>query len=184
MQNIYETYYWQNNKVRLRSARPEDSAHSHTEDLDSEAWNMIHSEVVLPAVKVSDVTVKQNEKAPVFSIENLDGEYIGHIHFNYINERHGTFSIGVIIWRQYRNNGYGKAAMGLLLEYAFNERRLNKFNGFCIDANIASQKMFLSLGCKQEGQVREDVYINGKFHDRILFGLTVGEYKLHRSNFK
>ena len=180
MQNIYETYYWQNSKVRLRAVNLEDSANFHTEDLDSEAWNMVHSEVVLPAVKPEAVEAVQNENAPAFAIENLAGEYIGHIHFNYINERHGTFSVGVVIWRKFRNNGYGKAAMELLLDYGFNERRLNKFNGFCLESNEASKRMMLSLGCIQEGQVREEIFLNGKFHDRILFGLTVSEYSSRR----
>jgi len=65
----------------------------------------------------------------------------------------------------------------MLLEYAFNERRLNKFTGFCLDDNIASQKMMLSLGCKQEGIVREEVFCNGKYHDRFLFGMTASEYR-------
>ena len=183
MQNIYETYYWQNDKVRLRAMRLEDdhAEDYHIENLDSEAWTMAHQEVVLPIVK-KDLGAKspdhaQNEKAPAFSIENLDGEYVGHIHFNYINERHGTFSVGLIIWRKYRSKGYGKAALKILLDYAFNERRMNKFNGFCLDDNESSKKLMVSLGCIEEGKVREEVYIKGKFHDRLLFGLTASEYK-------
>jgi RimJ/RimL family protein N-acetyltransferase len=181
MQDIYETYYWQNDKIRLRAMRPEDSDSSHIDDLDSLAWAYANDEVALPVVekeiKATDGAFAQNEKAPAFSIENLDGEYVGHIHFNYINERHGTFSIGLIIRRNYRNKGYGKAAIKLLLEYAFNERRLHKFNGFCLDVNIASARMMLSLGCKQEGTVREEVFYNGKYRDRLLFGLTATEYR-------
>ena len=37
----------------------------------------------------------QNRLIPILRIETLDGEYVGHIHSNYINERHGTFRIGM-----------------------------------------------------------------------------------------
>ncbi|MGI5899655.1 MAG: GNAT family N-acetyltransferase [Christensenellales bacterium] len=182
MGDIYEKYYWQNHKVRLRAMRPEDDdpQRCFIEDLDSQAWAMCHEEMVLPAVKkevqTSDSKALMNEKAPAFSIENLDGDYVGHIHFNYINERHGTFSIGLIIWREHRGKGYGKAAMEILLDYAFKQRRLNKFNGYCLDENTASANMMLSLGCRQEGTVKEEVFMDGRYHDRLLFGLTAGEY--------
>lgn len=187
MESAYDRYYWQNDKVRLRAMRPEDDdpEKRYFEELDSEAWAMASEEMVLPAVKrevkANDADAVQDENAPAFSIENLNGEYIGHIHFNEINERHGTFSIGLILWRGYRNQGYGKAAMELLLRYAFYERRLNKFNGTCLDDNAASAGMMKSLGCTREGTIREDVFYNGKFHDRLLFGLTATEYREQRT---
>jgi RimJ/RimL family protein N-acetyltransferase len=33
------------------------------------------------------------------------------------------------------------------------------------------------LGFIQEGRLREEYFYNGKHHDEILFGMTVGEYK-------
>ena len=183
MQNIYANYYWQNDKVRLRAMRPEDENHNNShakEDFDSEAWAMAHEEMTLPIakreVKATDSEAVQNEKAPAFSIENLEGNIVGHIHFNYINERHGTFSIGLMLWRDYRKKGYGKAAMQILLEYAFNERRLNKFTADCIECNVASISLLKSLGCQQEGNIREEIFFNGSFHSRLVFGLTATEY--------
>ena len=188
MQDIYEAYYWQNDKVRLRAMRPTDEDASAGEDLDSYAWAMASEEMVLPIVKkevkADNPDAAQNEKAPAFSIENLSGEYVGNIHFNYINERHGTFDIGLIIWREHRNKGYGKAAMEILLDYAFNERRLNKFNVDCVDSNRASAKLMLSLGCTQEGAVREAFFMNGQFHDKLLFGLTANEYRQLKADLK
>jgi len=179
MQNIYDKYYWQNDKVRLRAMRPEDD--SYTEKLDSEAWAMASTEMALPPVKkitketVSEIIMDINK--PVFSIENINKDYIGCIKFNYINEHHGTFELAIIIWKNYKNKGYGKAAVKIFLDYAFNERRLNKCNVDCIGCNVASISLWKSLGFKQEGIVREEFFFNGTFHDKILFGLTANEYK-------
>ena len=93
------------------------------------------------------------------------------------NERHGTFSIGLVILKEHRGKGYGKAAMSILFEYAFNERRLHKFEGYCLDDNIASLKMMESLGCTLEGNSRECVFMNGKYHNRLLYSLLENEYR-------
>jgi len=176
-------YYWQNDKVRLRAMEAEDC--NFIEKLDSEAWSMASQEMALPPVKR---VVKENSEIlmetakPVFSIENLAGDYVGDIRFNEINERHGTFELGISIWRDYRNQGYAKAAVRILLDYAFNERRLNKCNVDCIDSNIASIALWKSLGFHQEGIVREQFFLKGRFCDKILFGLTATEYKSWRTN--
>ncbi len=180
-QSTFQTYYWQNDKVRLRLWEPKDASYDYLNDLDSEAMALVQEEVCLPPKKtkvdVNGDSAEPNPAAPAFTIEDLAGNYVGHVHFNYINERHGTFSIGMILLRSQRGKGYGKAAMLLLLEYAFNERRLHKFNGFCYDGNAASARMMTSIGCKQEGVSRENVYMNGRYHDMLLFGMTEEEYR-------
>ena len=183
MQDKYDKYYWQNDKVRLRAMGSDDD--NFAEKLDSESWAMAAEELVLPPVKreakeatEDDLKAWQDESKPVFSIENLEGDYVGHIQFNDINERHGTCEIGVSIWRNYKNKGYGKAAVEIILGYIFNERRLNKVNADCIDCNIASISLMKSLGFQQEGTVREAIFYHGKFHSRLIFGLTANEYRL------
>jgi RimJ/RimL family protein N-acetyltransferase len=112
----------------------------------------------------------------MFTIENLEGKNIGGINLNSIDERNGTFSIGIVIDKEYRGNGYGTSAMKILLKYAFLERRLNKFNDYVLEGNEGSAKMMKKLGCVQEGVRRQVVYINGQYLDFILFGLTKDEF--------
>ncbi|NSW90324.1 MAG: GNAT family N-acetyltransferase [Firmicutes bacterium] len=38
--------------------------------------------------------------------------------------------------------------------------------------------------CRQEGIVRDEVFMNGKYHDRLLFGLTAKEYYGMCPNFR
>lgn len=177
MQDRYNKYYWQNDEVRLRAMHPEDC--NYIEKLDSEAWSMASQEMALPPVKrivKEDEEILMDMSKPVFSIENLEGDYIGDIRFNEINERHGTFELGISIWGDYRNKGYAKSAVRILLDYAFNQRRLNKCNVDCIANNVASIALWKSLGFQQEGVIREAFFLNGAFHDKILFGLAATEY--------
>lgn len=112
----------------------------------------------------------------MFAIENLKGETVGGINLNSIDEKNGTFSIGAQIDRDHRGQGYGSAAMDLILKYAFLERRLNKYYGSVLEGNIASAKMLKKLGCVEEGVRRQMVFTDGEFKDEILFGITKNEY--------
>jgi RimJ/RimL family protein N-acetyltransferase len=176
----YQNYYFQNDKVRLRLWEPRDAENSYNDDLDSNCMALVQEEVPLPgqrkSVELNGNSAEPNHSAPAFTITNLEDNYLGHIHFNYINERHGTFSIGLLITEKQRGNGYGKASMELLIKYAFEERRLHKFEGYCLDDNVASAKMMKSIGCILEGTSRECVFMNGKYHDRLIFGLTSDKY--------
>lgn len=55
----------------------------------------------------------------MFTIENLNGEYVGGVNLNSIDEKNGTFSIGVQVDRDHRGKGYGTRAINILLKYAF-----------------------------------------------------------------
>ncbi len=70
----------------------------------------------------------------------------------------------------------GEYAGGIRFNY-INEMRLHKFEGFCFDDNVASAKMMESLGCCLEGISRECVFMNGKYHNRLLYSLLENEYR-------
>jgi RimJ/RimL family protein N-acetyltransferase len=162
---------------------PEDWEEHYYNCYDSEARRMLEYELELPPT----LTKNKNEaesfsnfnpetKRLMFTIESLEGINVGAFNLNSIDEKNGTFSIGIQIGRDHRGQGYGTAAMKLLLDYAFNERRLNKFNVSVIEGNIGSASMMKKLGCKEEGVRREVIYTGGKYHDELLFGLTRNEF--------
>ncbi len=179
----YKDYYWQNNLVRLRAMKPDDWEEHYYNCFDSKARRMLQYELELPpTVKENKEVIesfsnfKPESKRLMFTIENLEGINVGAFNLNSIDERNGTFSIGVQIGRDHRGKGYGTAAMKILLDYAFNERRLNKFNVSVIEGNIGSATMLEKLGCIQEGIRREMIFTQGKYKDEILYGLTRSEF--------
>ncbi|WP_334076681.1 GNAT family protein [Paenibacillus sanfengchensis] len=113
----------------------------------------------------------------MFTIENLRGENLGGINLNSVDERNGTFSIGIQINQDRRGNGYGTRAMRIVLRYAYFERRLNKFNVSVLEGNDASSEMMRKLGCVQEGVRRQVVYTSGQYLNEIFYGMTREEFK-------
>jgi RimJ/RimL family protein N-acetyltransferase len=179
----YERYFWQNELVRLRSLTPEDWEAAYPSLFDSPARLFLQEETELPPVKATVqeqhrnwANFNQETGLVMFTIDTLDSTSVGGLVLNSINERNGTFSIGIQIFTDQRNKGYGTAAMRLLLKYAFLERRFNKFNSGCLEGNIASIRMHQNLGCVQEGVRRQMYYSGGKYLANILFGLTKDEY--------
>lgn len=199
MENIrreidYSHYFWQDEEVRLRAIQPEDWEDHYINRFDSPGRRLLECAVELPptiaeAQKFTEENVdfSSTNGRIMFTIENLDGDNVGGINLNSIDERNGTFSIGIVIDKDNRCKGYGVRAMRILLKYAFLERRLNKFNDAVLEGNEGSSKMMKKLGCVQEGIRRKVIYTNGQYLDLILFGLTKNEFiskQKEEKNFK
>lgn len=179
----YSDYFWQDDQVRLRAIQKEDWESCYVSGFDTPARRFLECAIELPPT-ISEAKKFTEENADfsstnrriMFTIENLNGDSIGGINLNSIDERNGTFSIGIVIDKQHRNKNYGTRAMNILLKYAFLERRLNKFNDYVLEGNKGSAKMMKKLGCVQEGVRRQVVYVNGQYLDFIMFGLTKKEF--------
>ncbi|MEK4368874.1 GNAT family N-acetyltransferase [Paenibacillus sp. FSL R5-0473] len=179
----YSQYFWQDDKVRLRALREEDWEDHYYNRFDTPARRLLECAVELPPTHVEAKNFTENfsdfslgKGRIMFTIVNMDGENVGGVNLNSIDERNGTFSIGIQIDRDHRGKGYGTRAVRILLKYAFFERRLNKFNDSVLQGNEPSAAMMRKLGCVQEGVRRQVIYTDGKYQDMILFGLTKDEF--------
>jgi len=175
----YKNYYWRNELVRLRPLRIDDWEEQYYNKFDSYARRLLKFEIELPPSidlekKNTELFTNFNrhEGRTMFGVENLKGDFVGSINLFNIDDKNGTFTIGVIIGTEYRGNGFGTAAMRILLRFAFCERRLNKFHSTVLEENIASITMLRKIGCIEEGKVSQMVYTDGKYLDLILLGLT------------
>lgn len=181
-----DNYYWQNDHVILRALKDEDWEFHYYNRFDTPGRRLINYEVELPPTEQESKDFSEQFKnftvtleRIMFAIEDLKGNTVGAININSIDERNGTFSIGLLIDQDHRAQGFGTAAMKILLNYAFFERRLNKYYGSVLDDNAHSANMLKKLGCLEEGVRTQMVYTDGKYHDIILFGLTREEYERH-----
>lgn len=177
--NNRPSYFWKNDLIELRELRDEDWDIHFKNRFDTEGRKRVNCLVELPPTEeeAHEFVEKfklfdQKDKRIMFTVLNNHGENVGAININSIDERNGTFSIGLLIDYNQRGKGYGTAAMRLLLKYAFLERRLNKYYGHVIEGNIPSATMLKKVGCIEEGRRSAMYYISGKYHDIILFGLT------------
>ncbi|MBP6963591.1 MAG: GNAT family N-acetyltransferase [Armatimonadetes bacterium] len=184
----YDDYYWRTELVTLRAVEEGDWELGYYNRFDTPARRLLQHEVELPPTEAEARAFSERFAAfapedgrIMFTLLNNDGEVIGGVNLNSIDEKNGTFSIGMQIDRDHRGKGYGTSAMGLLLRYAFFERRLNKYYGHVLEGNIASARMLEKLGCRQEGRRTQMVYTDGRYFDEILYGLTRDEFEANEA---
>ena len=187
---VFDNYYWQNDLVRLRAWNAVDWEWDYKNNFDSQALMLADCEVALPPTasasrefseRIKDFTTTNRI---YFAIETLEGVHVGRINLNSIDERNGTFGIAILINREYRGKGYGISAMKIIIKYAFMERRLNKYCASILEGNIESIAMHKKLGCEQEGICRQNIYVNGRYCDEVLFGLTKEDYISNLNSIK
>jgi RimJ/RimL family protein N-acetyltransferase len=118
----------------------------------------------------------EKDGSTVFAIETLDGTHVGRIIFGIDSERHGTFGIGLRIASEHQGKGYGTSAEKILLRYGFMERRMHKASCTLLGGNEPSIKMHKKLGYEQEGLLKENIFLDGKYYDELCFGITIDKY--------
>jgi RimJ/RimL family protein N-acetyltransferase len=182
----YSKYYWQNNTVRLRPATLDDWDEFYYNYFDNPARFFLDSLIELPLTEEGakaqwkESVESAKEKGQIkLTIETLNGLRVGSMNLAGIDERNGTFGIGMYIDRDHRGMGFGTSAMKIVLDYAFNERRLHKYQSFVIEGNIASETMLKKLGCVKEGVIRGTTYHQGRYWNEIHYGLFAEEFYQH-----
>ena len=180
----YSRYFWQGDKVRLGPFRLEDAESAFIARLDSPTRRVLQLGVELPASLEAlrsslekRVDCKDSDGVIIFTVETLDGENVGSLSYHSRDRKNGVFSFGAVIDRPHRQKGYAEDAINILLRYGFRERRYQKCNSACVHTNEASIALHKALGFSEEGRVRRRWFIDGQYHDDILFGMTVEEFE-------
>ena len=180
----FSNYFWQGDHIRLRALTVDDAGHRCVHSFDSISWEEFNIGIDVPTtIDLQKAWLetyggcKQVGDMIAFAIETHDQNYAGLITLHSIDERHGKFSFGVLVDRQYRKRGYAEDAVRLILKYGFMERRFHKCSSACASYNKASVQLHRKLGFIEEGRLREEGFHNGEHHDEFLFDLTLNEYK-------
>ena len=101
--------------------------------------------------------------------------FAGYVNIDWVNRKAEPFiAIGEVeAW----GKGYGTEVVHALLSYGFNEMGMNRMYGFMLDTNHGALKMDLKAGFLEEGLLKEDVFMHGEYHDRIMLGITRSKFK-------
>lgn len=128
---------------------------------------------------------KQSNTEVVFIIEAVAEDTfrpIGSIALSMINHKdhYATFAIS-IGEKDYWSKGYGTEATQLIIRYGFEQLNLHRISSFVFSFNERSIRLHLRVGFIEEGRRKESVYINGDYHDSVMFGLLRKEW-MEREN--
>ncbi len=110
-------------------------------------------------------------------VETATDKLIGTValeHFNWI-ERSAV--LGIFIGeKDFRSNGYGTEAIKMILEYGFKYLNLHSIRLDLLSINERAHKCYLKCGFKDTGANREQIFLNGKYYDRLHMDILENEF--------
>ena len=97
---------------------------------------------------------------------------VGSVYIRDIDKTHQKAEYGIFIGEpQARGKGYGTAAAQLMIKYCFEELQLHRLFLRVYAENIQAIRSYEKAGFVKEAHLREDVCIDGKYHDIVLMGI-------------
>ena len=112
------------------------------------------------------------------AVIEVDGVAVGLIGLLSIDKRNLKAEFYICIGETgCKGKGIAKQSIKLLLDYAFNELKLNKVYLYTEVDNISAQRLFERVGFEKEGLLREDLIYRGRKVDRFVYGITRLRYE-------
>ena len=99
-----------------------------------------------------------------------DGEPVGIVGLSSISPTWGIGEVGYYVDPEAQDSGYATAAVGMLVEYAFDHRRLAKVYAHALASNAASRRVLEKHGFVEEGRFREEAFVDGEREDVVRYG--------------
>ncbi len=105
-----------------------------------------------------------------------DGKAIGTIILSDIDQKNATGHIHIKMSKDGgRGKGYGTDAVNTLVQYAFDELRLNCIYANILSYNEASIKLFERCRFKRDGVLRQRVFKKGTFFDLLAYSRLIND---------
>ena len=99
-----------------------------------------------------------------------DNKPLGTLILNEIDQRNGVGHIHIKMAKgAARGKGYGTDAINALVQFVFQEMRLNCIFANILSYNTASVKLFEKCGFKRDGILRARVFKQGKYIDEYSY---------------
>lgn len=183
------TSLWVGERVRLRGIEPADWERFQLFSEDTDLQRDV--DIVYPPRSAAgsrrwaeEEAIRQPEEDRFqLAIEALDGrQLVGALSTTETSRRAGRFSFGIGLGREFHRRGYATDAIRILLRFMFRERRYHKAEVGIYASNQASIALHERLGFQHEGRLRDHEFLDGRYEDMVLMGLTDAEFTSAAAN--
>jgi len=104
------------------------------------------------------------------------GKIVGSTGFHAINRRDKSAEIGYWLAKDCTGKGLMTRTVAKLLEYGFDELKLNRIVVKCVPENLKSRRIPEKLGFTQEGIERESGWLHDRFVDHVVYSILASEW--------
>ena len=169
-------------KVTLRPVEREDLKRIHELSQDVELSILARSEYQPRSLAHWEKRFdKELEDEPAWFVIEADAHIIGDCGLHGLDRQHGTAELGIAIWdRAFLGKGYGRDAINLLLEWAFDMQNWRRVWLKTLAPNERAVRSYLACGFVEEGRMRQQDFFHGKYVDVVVMGLLRSEWEARR----
>jgi len=168
----------QGQNIFLRALEPEDLDFVYAIENDENIWEVSNTQT--PYSKFLIRQYLKNAQQDIYEAKQIrlaickidTAKSIGLIDLFDFDARNKRAGIGIIIQTETnRNQGWGKEALDLLVNYSFQKLQLHQLYANIGADNVASLKLFSTFGFQEIGVKKDWNLLNGQYHDELIFQL-------------
>ncbi|WP_293893892.1 GNAT family protein [Flavobacterium sp.] len=168
----------QGQNIFLRALEPEDLEFVYAIENDENIWEV--SNTITPYSKFLIKQYLENAQQDIYEAKQLrltickkgNSAAVGLIDLFDFDAKNKRAGVGIIIQNEAdRNNGFGKEALGLVINYAFQQLQLHQLFANIGTENKASESLFITFGFEKIGVKKDWNFTNNAFHDEAVFQL-------------
>ena len=164
--------------IYLRALEPEDLEFVFAIENDETIWEVSNTQtpysrfLIKQYLENAHQDIYEAKQLRLAICENENGKTLGLIDLFDFDPKNHRAGIGVVIQeKMHRNKGLGKEALGLLIDYAFNQLNLHQLYANIGVNNEISLKLFTTFGFQKIGIKKDWVCLRGTYHDEAIFQL-------------
>lgn len=165
LENVNKHYKW-NNDPELSFT---DSEYPHS----FESFESFYS-------RMKSLVENPNRNSELFEIVDLaHHKVIGVTEvFGIDNHNKRCFVSCTIGNEKYRGNGLGKKSLELILNFCFNELKMNKVGAVSFDFNHRWRHILIKAGFSKEGELRNHVKKGSKYRNKLIYSILKSEFNI------
>lgn len=157
-----------NSNIQLRALEREDLRYIHQLNNDNKIMSYWFEEPYESFAELQDLFEKHIHNQSERRFILMDGQQIvGLVELVEINLIHRNAEFQIIIDPQSQGKGYASTATKLAIAYAFNILNLHKVYLLVDKNNEKAIHIYQKTGFQIEGELKEEFFINGSYHDAI-----------------
>jgi len=164
-------------EVALRTIEEEDLAFLQEHINDPSVWRAIGSSDPVNGPQerefFDDVVCEGDGVHLLVTVDNVPAGTVG---LSPNPDEVDAAELGYWIAEEFRQQGHGREAAGLLTNYGFQQRGLHRIAARVFAFNDASQALLESLGYAREGTNREAVFVDGQYWDVYWYSTLESEW--------